>query len=451
MSPDSSAQQPHSLEVFAPRPMAEAVLALGEQMKCVITYEDPLLMHAQDMRAVVPGSAAWVPKFGWINYEFSWPSDRLNVIRGLLVEYAKQGNPGEFEVLQVGDTFDVVPVKTRKETGEVIDYVSLIETKISLTLLNSTLFDVLEALCAEISKENSNFDLLLGRVPMNIVSAIPFSIDITDESPRVVLSEMLDLVNARLSTKQRNPFYFTWQLRQDASPSPPKDGVREAILAFRRIELNREASNKIRIMDARPMALAVRTLAKRFDVATGYEDPQFLCPCDLLGSDYPRGGFVNLDWDNGESVEKIFSRLADLKPGPSSNYFVANFVSEVIDGRYVVYPTTVKDESGIQVAMNPLSKRRVSVGQRDINAHGVMLSLTEQLELATGKPVRFREHNPSISSKLNTVRTSRNVQDQRLDVLLDGILDETDPNLCWEILYEPALEGHSIGFFDRRN
>ena len=109
-----------TLEVAAPRPMAEAVIALGEQLKCPVTYEDIPFEYSDDLRYLFPGSKTCVPSGGRLRLYYEKTSDRLEIIKQLLSQHNLAGNAGVFDVTQTNGIYNVIPlfVFSRRKTSD---------------------------------------------------------------------------------------------------------------------------------------------------------------------------------------------------------------------------------------------------------------------------------------------------------------------------------------------
>ena len=148
-----------ALDVYDSRPMAEAVVALGEQLQCAITYEDPPFEFAGDLRPVYSDSVMRGPKGGWISLTYQKTDDKLGIITQLLAEHSAAGNAGDFTVIQTGDIYNVIPIRYKNKAGILVDHHSILDTRISITMQDKNMQYVIDAVCKAVSKANSHFRL----------------------------------------------------------------------------------------------------------------------------------------------------------------------------------------------------------------------------------------------------------------------------------------------------
>lgn len=120
------------LDVYAGRPMAEAVIALSEQLGVLITYEDPPFRYREDVVPVSPGSATIVPMSASLTYDYDREAGAEAVIRGLMMRWVDSGHIGEFGVVKTDGIYNIIPTKYRNWSGELVPHDSVLDTRITL-------------------------------------------------------------------------------------------------------------------------------------------------------------------------------------------------------------------------------------------------------------------------------------------------------------------------------
>jgi hypothetical protein len=434
-----------ALEVYDCRPMAETVIALGEQLQCPITYEDPPFEFAGDLRPVFPGSATRVPKGGRISFSYQKTDDTLGIIRQLLAQHSAEGNAGDFTVFQTGDIFNVIPVRYKDKAGEPVEHHSVLDTRISISLQDTNFQYAIDAVCKAVSKANSRFRLDLGQTPLNAFLRMPYSREIVDEPARDVINEMLAIHNQSL--KGRNvPFLFTWQVRTQPPISPQEK--QSYGFSFRRISLQSPDSMKMRVASKRPMASAIQLLEKRFGNVITYEGPPYICPSDLWTVDGSVKGLVgwiiNMDWDKTYSVEEVLGTLMQTRIGPRDVPAVFT-VEKTASNKFHVYPLMAKDEDGNLVSRTSIMNRQVSFNAQNINGLTFIESICSKLSDLANENVVLGPVPENLSEMLRKhISPSISITNQKAHDCLGQFLWKIKAEISWQLLFDPSLKQYQL-------
>lgn len=192
----SAPQMKSEIKVREPRPLAAAILVLESRIKAPITYEDPPYRFSGDLEVSPVGPL--IPKTGSIELTYSSRLEPDEIIRSLVEANNRQGNPGVFELKAAGGFRHVVPVKFRNEKGELIEYRSILETRLSQSFQNLSGVDILDGICNELS-EKLNEKVVVGMIPPRPFSAAHETFRTANRTARECLAELIEKTGYNLS------------------------------------------------------------------------------------------------------------------------------------------------------------------------------------------------------------------------------------------------------------
>jgi hypothetical protein len=211
-----------TINVNDPRPLASAIQELEKRYEWVITYEDPPYIYTGDIEDVTMTvrkdfdltKRALVPRGGTFNFQYVVPAtagapDEPAVLSRLLEAYHLSGYPGVFRVTRTGGVFHVVPSESRNRLGQFEPRVSLLNANISITGGERTALDMLQAVTDAVSRLGVA-RVLLGTVPLNLLTQIRVQGSASNESARAVLLRTLEATSRKVS----------WRLLCSPGPSP---------------------------------------------------------------------------------------------------------------------------------------------------------------------------------------------------------------------------------------
>jgi len=438
-----------ALDVYDCRPMAEAVIALGEQLQCAITYEDPPFEFSGDLLPVYSDSMMRVPKGGRLSLTYQKTDDKLGIITQLSAEHSASGNAGDFIVIQTGDIYNVIPLRYKNKAGKHVDHHSIIDTRISLALKDTNCQKALEAVCEAVSSANARFRLSLGQTPLNAFMQTPYSREVVDEPARDVINEILALHNQSLKERDA-PVLITWQVRF----SPPISTAEKPSygFSFRRISLQSPDSMKMRVASKRPMVSALKLLEKRFGTVITYEDPPYLCPSDLWTVDGLVKGLVgwliNMDWDKTYSVEEVLVTLMQTRIGPRDVPAVFT-MEKAKENKYHVYPVVAKNEKGNLVSRTSLLKKQISLNAENIDGINFLESICSKLSDLPTEKVVLGPVPESLSEMLRKHRTpSISITNKRACDCLCELLWKIKRDISWQLLFDPGLKQYRLFLYN---
>ncbi|MEK6337748.1 MAG: hypothetical protein AABM67_22745 [Acidobacteriota bacterium] len=183
---ENNADEKVRISVEDGRPMAAAITTLEAQFGWVITYEDPRYTHPDDISDVTekvrrdlhkfkPGRApkVLVPKGGPLVFEYDYganskqrPDPNL-VLEALLAAHNRSGNAGRFRLEHGDQIFHVVPIGIKDVSGKVVPQKSLLDVAISIPAKERNGLQMLEALCAEVSRSVQS-RVVVGTAPYGL-------------------------------------------------------------------------------------------------------------------------------------------------------------------------------------------------------------------------------------------------------------------------------------------
>ena len=206
-----------TITVQDPRPVAKAIEELESRYGWQITYEDPPYVHASDIADVTQsvrrdpslaaGERILIPKGGRLT--FTVPSapaaeQQAAAVAGLVKSFNASRNGNLFGVVQGSRLIHVTPQQITGRAGKVEPVKPLLDTAITLPAKQRTSFELLEAICDELSAITKG-TVVVGTTPVNLLASKMSSIGASKEPARAVLERLVLAQDKALS----------WQLFYD--------------------------------------------------------------------------------------------------------------------------------------------------------------------------------------------------------------------------------------------
>jgi hypothetical protein len=216
-----------TVSVDAARPLSAAVEALEKRYGWVVTYEDPALVYAGDIKDVTwsvrKNYDEGPPRFfgvvgGPFDFSYTIPADargpnEMAVLGDLLDAYHASAYPGVFGLVRTGPIVHVVPTMRKNVSGELEAQSSLLDTRISLTDADRTAYEALIAIVEAVS-DAAGADVGPGvgpgMVPTNLFLTTRVRVGAKDEPARTVLLRLLDATSTQVK--------LSWKLLRDQTP-----------------------------------------------------------------------------------------------------------------------------------------------------------------------------------------------------------------------------------------
>jgi hypothetical protein len=223
----SSEQQ---LSISDPRPVAKAVEVLSQRHGIVITYEDPAYAFEGDLKDVTaaasrsplkPGQRVLIPRGGAIQLSYSLststgkPDNPAALVRKVLDTWIASGGGSQFELIQQGDAFHVVPVMVRGSGGAWVATRSVLDTPITLALRPRSGTEMVDAICSALSA--GRVRVAVGMAPESALANAQVAEGGTNEPARDILSRTLNQLSKETASKfgEGGDQAYVWQLLFD--------------------------------------------------------------------------------------------------------------------------------------------------------------------------------------------------------------------------------------------
>lgn len=438
----ASASEILGLDVVSGRPVGEAVIALAEQLGCIITYEDPPLRHISELRPVCPRSKSFVPKKGKIPYDYDPTQTAEEIIQALIQRHFDEGNSGEFKLLKTGQIYNVVPIRCKNEEGQLVEQPSILDTKVTLSLKYTNCLDAIEKLCSAVSESNSDYKLGPGTMPYKGLRRTVFSEEINNEPARDVLNQILSNYNTeyakhRFSKNRRWTWrlYFGLEYRENV-----KSGY---AINFRPVLQTHPDFMKLRVTHKRPMAAAAKVFEERFGAVITYEDPPYKCPLDILGNDRtgrsPTGSIIEMDWKLGSSIDEVLDSLVNVHIKPRQGLDVFTLSKE--DGAYHIYPYMLNNEECELVPRRSIMSRQISFNAEGVNGVAFLESVCSRLSDVTDEKIVLGPIPENLKETLKGHKSLKiSIKSQEAHDCLAEFLGQINADVSWQLLFDPDLE-----------
>jgi hypothetical protein len=432
-----------TLEVVAPRPAAETIVMLSEQLQCVITYEDPAFQFKNDLKETYPGSTHFVPKGGTISYTYKKSNANIDILRGFINEYNEK-KMQEFDVVQDNEIYNVFPVRIVNRDGQWKENFSPLDTPVTLSLKDTDCYEALTALCSAISQADNRYSISTNNISVPLLMTARLSLYFADVPARYAMNAILSALNKRLESVD-SARQLTWHLLFDPQPAPTLN----YILNFQTVTiLPADHFMRLRIVDQRPVALAAKLLEKRFNTIITYEDPPYVCDCDIMGNESGKtlaGGILDMAWKQNHSVDDVLRILTETPVIPRAVPDAFKVSRE--NGRYRIYPNMSRDKQGNPVSVSPVMDRDVSLNIAEADGLDVVRLICSKLSDSIEGRIVFEVGDmPGIVA--HTLK-SRNVLDfsivdQKAYNALNQFLEKNDLDISWQLLFDPASEKYNL-------
>jgi len=441
------------LDVVDANPLSEATKLLSEQLECVITYESPPFVYQRELNPIYPGANLFVPNKKMISFDYESTKSNGEVINELIDTYQKKHNVKEFSVSKSEDIFHIIPVHYKDFAGNFVSFKSILDTKISLSIQNQSLWDAFNNISNDLSKRNSKYDIKIGSVPKKALKSIFTTIEIHEKPAREILNHIINILNLHCSNPQFLGLdkYFTWQLMFGTASINYNKQI--YYISIQNVKTQKPISMKMLIMSSRPMADAAKVLEKRFLTVIAYEDPPYACPCDLLGNEKGKsiaGGIIKFEWNLRDSAYDTLSALIAnrIVPRPNLNVFALKRQNET----YYIYPEKYNNEEGDLEPYQSMMNQEISFQAQSINGLDFLRQFCSEISLKVNKMIEIDPLTKEITNKLKQHQFSEIIiEEQPTWIALTQVLHKIEKDISWQLHYDPMtkqfkLSLHEVGF-----
>ena len=208
--------QTHRISVEDGRPVASAIKSLETRFDRIITYEDPPLVHPddvvdatesvrRDLHKYAPGKAprVVVPRGGELSVEFSRDDPVEVVLQQILSEYTRISSSTNFRKEEKNGIIHVVPFSVKGPAVETVRVQSVLDVPVQLPAEERNGMELLEAWARAVST-NSKTKILIGGAPNNIVLSYKDDQGSSSSNARDAMTEILSRIGKRKK--------LSWQL-----------------------------------------------------------------------------------------------------------------------------------------------------------------------------------------------------------------------------------------------
>jgi hypothetical protein len=196
-----------TLSVDDPRPLAAALQDLEARYGWVVTYDDPIYQHADELQDVTASvrrqddatrPRVIVPRGG--PFTFTWPPSSAPpaILENLLQAYNASGHPGVFRLANTGATFHVIPVRSRGADGVDKELPAVLDAPIFVPHGGRTAHELLLAIVERVSRA-TGVSVGLGSYPVNWSLQTQVEGAVGYEPARTALVRLLDSPRLKFS------------------------------------------------------------------------------------------------------------------------------------------------------------------------------------------------------------------------------------------------------------
>lgn len=202
-----------SIAVDDHRPLAAIADELEKRLPIAITYEEGVWVAAADVedvtrsfpKAKVP---VIVPRKAAVSFQYApdpaRPTDPVDLLAALLVQYEAAGAPGEFRVEGGNGIYHLIPVRLRDAEGHWADASPVLATPVRLADRERTVDDTLDEIVAQLN-QSSPVKIGWGFVPLNLFNQNRIRLAADGVPAREVMRRILEQLPRRV----------TWRLNYD--------------------------------------------------------------------------------------------------------------------------------------------------------------------------------------------------------------------------------------------
>jgi hypothetical protein len=214
------------LSISDGRPVAKAVEVLSHRHGLVVTYEDPPYAFERDLQdvaaavsrsAVKPGQKMLVPRDRAMELTYSLSATgKLEhpdaLIRRVLDTHLAAGAGSQFELIQQGGVFHVVPMMVKDSKGAWVATRSILDTSITVPVQSRTGVEMVDAICKTLSAA-TKVRVAIGLAPFAAMDEQVLEGG-TNEPARDILSRTLKQLSEEKGRRlgAREERQYVWQL-----------------------------------------------------------------------------------------------------------------------------------------------------------------------------------------------------------------------------------------------
>jgi hypothetical protein len=278
--------------------------------------------------------------------------------------------------------------------------------------------------------------------PFKVLSSIKGSISWNNESARFCINEIFREINR----KSHREGLWSWHIRRAADPNSPFDAVLD-IHIISSSSLNSTPWH-MRIEATRPLAEAMRTLEEIFRYTITYEDPPYLCPCDIIKNqngeaEMPSGGIISFsyspDWELNRIIQSCLAAYHDVPS--NTGIFMVKKANDI----FHVFPIHIKNENGSLTPYESILDKPISISVSNKRPVDVLEIICSKTARQSNKIVRIGRFPRSIFLK---GEQSFNISGRSARAILTEFIKSVNGDLSWQLLYNPKSKEYILNIHD---
>lgn len=425
-NPDNSAH----IYVSGCRALRDALKILGNQLYCVITYEDPQYTD-ETTHLIYPGAKLAVPykKFLEFRYNSQTSKPKIEIIQAMVSKFNRENRFAEFAVRQSTidkEIYHCIPVKFLNK-GKLVPCRSLLEP-ITSVHKSGTYGECFE----EIGRQNSN---LILTTP----TSTQFYYDkTTQDIDNKSASDCLDILMDSMLAKKFGRHY-SWYLGRDMEIH--KILIIEDVDDWKvNNDINRTA---LYIEAAEPLAVAAHILCQENKCSSLYEAPPVVNRHDVWydKNDVPQskaGYFIQYEYDRRQPIDEIFHNGMTAY---NNHAYSGKFECSVKNNFVTIYPTQyMSRDDSIHIMTSHLSEIGITMPSKQSTLSYCIHELVKQIAAISGKKVEIG----TIKELPLKKKVSCSAHSQPLSDYLKSLTDQIGSPICWQLLYDPRTDAYTL-------
>ena len=410
-------------------------------------YEAAPVVFSNDLRPSHPDIPFAIPKSKALSYTYDRTASDEQIIRGLIAARAESIESCRFDLVKTGEVFNIIPVRARTRREQLASCTAISNTEINLTFSETSLLDAVDQLCTALVRVYPKYTFHRGSVPRIAFENSSITTSSTLASVRDVLNEILSVFHQRYANDPfaQTSIRFTWNI---IFAPPATDGTIKPRynIGFHRILPKSSGHMKLLISNRRPVLHAATALAKRFEIVVNYEDPPYLCRCELIGNDSYKevsGGVIDMDWQLGDSPERALTALVATAIIPMLDPDVFGLRERL--GQYFVYPELSKDIEGNLMLRVPVMDQVISLNIANKNGMEFLESFCQALSQTSPFPVTLGDFPPTLQEKLHQAsKPITSITNQNAADALSDYLKSANVQVFSRLLFHPNLNCYQL-------
>lgn len=207
------------------RVLVESTRLLREWFGWRISYEDPRLGHASDIKDVSnelragarPGLRAFRANAHPFQFNLprseDWEPDRFETLDRMVKAYNSSGNPGRFAWFHEGGFSHIVPVMVKdKATGKWVPSPSILDTPVTPDGKEKTLEAAVTEVLAQVERRIKR-TIWIGNIPTNLSRQVNVQLPSRSTTAREAFVEMFSQVIQNRVRQGSRLIFLTWHIR----------------------------------------------------------------------------------------------------------------------------------------------------------------------------------------------------------------------------------------------